>query len=116
MTKERRLAIKMWEGVRERLPEWYEDDRIIVDCLKDFKLDFCFENNLHWQFECWFCQYTRFKCNKCPLRSCDYKEPTTAWARIVNENISLETKLQAVDEIIATLKGESRPHIEEETK
>lgn len=106
MTKERKLAIKMWEGVKKRLPEWYEEDRgDIVDDLKDFKSDFCLTNDLHWNWYCWFCQYTRTECDKCPLKSCDYKEPTTAWARIVNEDTSLETKLQAVDEIIAALKG-----------
>lgn len=114
MTKERKLAIKMWEGVKEHLPQWYEEDRWdIVDNLRGFKADFCFKNNLHWNCYCWFCQYFRDVCDRCPLKSCDYTEPTTAWARIVDEDTSLEIKLQAVDEIIAALKGEPRPHIEE---
>ena len=106
MTRERKLAIKMWEEVKERLPRWYDKDPwSIVLYLKDFKIDFCCMNNLHWRFDCWFCQYIRFECDKCPLRSCNHAVHTTAWARIVNENTSLEIKLQAWDDIIAALKG-----------
>lgn len=107
MTYERKLAIQMWEGVKERLPQWYEENQWnIVTDLKNFKADFCFENDLHWRFDCWFCHYIRFDCDKCPLRSCEYTEPTTAWARIVNEQTTLEDKLKACDEIIIALKGD----------
>lgn len=109
MTRERKLAIKMWEEVKEHLPQWYEESQwLITFDLKDFKADFCFTNKLHWEFDCWFCQYIYPECDKCPLKSCNFAEPTTAWARIVGENTSLKTKLQAVDEIIAALKGERK--------
>ena len=106
MTKERKLAIKMWEGVKRLLPEWYEEDpEDIVSYLKYYKSKFCLVNRIHWAYNCWFCQYTRDNCAKCPLKSCDCHDPNTAWARIVSEDTSLETKLQAVDEIIAALGG-----------
>lgn len=109
MTRERKLAIKMWEEVKKHLPQWYkENQRLIAPDLQDFKADFCVVNDLHWVLNCWFCQYIFLGCDKCPLKSCNFNEPTNAWARIVNENTSLETKLQACDEIIVALKGEHK--------
>lgn len=104
MTKERKLAIQMWEEVKKQLPGWHYG---IVAALKTLKANFCRQNGLDWKYDCWFCQYFRYNCFKCPLKSCYYTGPT-AWARITNENTSLETKLQAVDEIIAALKGEHK--------
>lgn len=77
MTKERRLAIEMWEYIRDHLTD-------IGFSLFDFKEKFCEEHNLDWQNDCWFCQYVRKDyrmllhsredinsrkncCNKCPL-------------------------------------------------
>lgn len=109
MTRERKLAIQMWEGVKKQLPEWYKEHPCdIVDFLRYFKANFCDQNGLAWLHNCWLCQYIYDKCDKCPLRSCDYEDPLTAWARIVDEQTTLEVKLQAVDEIIAALKGEHK--------
>ena len=106
MTKERKLAIKMWEEVKERIPLWYETyNKDIVCVLKRFKGDFCFRNKLSWDNNCWFCQYICSECDRCPLKSCEYNDPTTAWARIVNAETSLETKLAACDDIIKALGG-----------
>jgi hypothetical protein len=97
------------EDVLAEFPEWYKEHSWdIVDALRDFKVDFCWAHDLHWGYECWFCQYVRSECGRCPLQSCDHKNPLTAWARIVDEDTSLETKLQAVDNIIAALKGERK--------
>lgn len=118
MTRERKLAIKMWEEVKKQLPEWYEENQgdIVAD-LKYFKATFCFQNNLRWKYNCWFCQYIRLEqnkstewnkhleCTKCPLRSCNHRNPLTAWARLVDEDNSLEIRIAACDEIIAALKG-----------
>ena len=105
MTKERRLAIRMWEEVKEQLHEWYKEHPYdIVHFLCYFKSDFCRQNELTWLNDCWFCQYI-CACDKCPLRSCDYHNFATAWVRIVGGWTSLETKLQACDEIITALKG-----------
>ena len=116
MTRERKLAIQMWEEVKKQLPEWGHEP--VVE-LKTYKMDFCFFHGLDWKFDCWFCQYVREhsriitwdkdqECVKCPLQSCDHMNPLTAWARIVNGDTSLETKLQACDDIIAALKGEHK--------
>ena len=106
MTRERKLAIQMWEEIKEQIPEWPVDK--IAVFLRGSKIKFQCENGVEWSIGCWFCQYTREDCSRCPLKSCDYKDPTTAWARIVDECSSLETRLEACDEIIAALKGESK--------
>lgn len=105
MTRERKLAIQMWEEVKKQLPGWGYEPVVELKTLKD---NFCLQNGLTWKWDCWFCQYFRGNCGKCPLQSCDHKNPLTAWYRIISNNTSLETKLQAVDEIIAALKGEHK--------
>ena len=54
MTKERRLAIQMWQE--------------IVDKCKagDYKADFCKKHGLDWLDNCYFCDYFVL-CSKCPL-------------------------------------------------
>lgn len=105
MTRERKLAIQMWEEVKRQLPGWCKEyPWAVADFLHHSKIDFCEQNGLLWQFDCWFCQYIN-NCDKCPLRSCDFNNHLTIWHRIVSEDTSLKTKLQAVDEIIAVLKG-----------
>ena len=103
MTRERKLAIEMWEEVKKQLPGWKCD---VVFALKTLKANFCRQNGLDWRYDCWFCQYVRDDCHKCPLHSCDCHNFATAWARIVDEGTSLRTKLAACDDIIAALKGE----------
>lgn len=108
MTRERRLAIQMWEEVKERLPEWYLYDKYsLALVLQTYKRQFCADHGLNWAYNCWFCQYIRPGCKRCPLQSCVYNryDPITAWARIVDINSILITRLEACDEIIAALKG-----------
>ena len=52
MTKERRLAIKMWQEIVDML----EIENINVN---EMKKDFCRNNNIRWENSCWFCQYVR---------------------------------------------------------
>ena len=102
MTRERKLAIQMWEEVKRQLPGWNYEIAVMLKTLKD---NFCFHNGLSWKWDCWFCQYVH-NCEKCPLQSCDHRNPLTAWGRIVDEESSLESRIAACDEIIAALKGE----------
>lgn len=74
MTKERRLAIQMWEEIAEQQPS----------SISVYKKGFCKEHYLNWRNECWFCQYVRQdyrydlpsrrhivwvknECQKCPI-------------------------------------------------
>lgn len=104
MTRERKIAIQMWEEVKEQLPQW--SGLHIASCLRYFKHQFCNRHDVNWTCDCWFCQYMHEECECCPLRSCDSIDPTTAWMRIVDEHNTLATRLDACDEIIAALKGE----------
>lgn len=110
MTRERKLAIQMWEEIKRQLPQWKYDIAVNV---KTFKADFCWQNDLAWKWDCWFCQYFRGDCDKCPLHSCHHCDPAAAWCRLVDEYGTIESRIAACDEIIAALKGQPRPHIEE---
>lgn len=106
MTKERKLAIKMWQDIKRLMPEWVKlDPDDIVSFLRCYKDKFCTSNKVHWLYDCWLCQYFRDNCEKCPLHSCYYAAPWTAWARIVSCSTNLKTKLAACDEIILALGG-----------
>ena len=69
MTKERRLAIEMWERIVEELEngKLNVSPSIMVD---DIKTRFCMSNNLHWKCNCWFCQYVRHDYR--PMKSREY--------------------------------------------
>lgn len=58
MTKERRLAIQMWEEILQKQPRY-----IVV-----YKDGFCGEHALNWQHSCWFCQYVRKDYRDLPSR------------------------------------------------
>lgn len=62
MTKERRLAILMWEEIARRLESFPDEN---VDVL-EVKRDFCAKHGLKWRCDCWFCEYMK-QCKKCPL-------------------------------------------------
>lgn len=87
MTKERRLAIEMWEQIVKALENGEHDSSFGDSEAVPIKSRFCHEHNLDWKCECWFCQYVRKdwrydmpsradipehsnRCQKCPL----YKE------------------------------------------
>lgn len=74
MTKERKLAIQMWEEIAQQHP----------DSVYEYKDSFCKEHDLDWQNDCWLCQYVRQdyradlpsregfltgynRCQKCPI-------------------------------------------------
>ena len=59
MTKERRLAIEMWQEIVDKCKAGEKFNVI------NFKDEFCKEHNLVWVNSCYFCQY--YPCSKCPL-------------------------------------------------
>jgi hypothetical protein len=64
MTKERRLAIQMWEQIVEALEQGKRDTKY-ARVIKD---GFCEEHNLNWKCNCWFCQYVRHDHRDMPSR------------------------------------------------
>ena len=101
MTKERKLAIQMWEEVKERLPIWQKTCYSISEQIIRYKRDFCIKYDLPWIANCWFCAYIKF-CRDCPLRNCR----EGAYRSIVDDNFPLQFKIRACEYIISALKGE----------
>ena len=64
MTKERKLAIKMWEEIVEELKKGDKSFNLVI-----FKMLFCKNHNLDWENDCYFCQYCR-PCTRCPISDC----------------------------------------------
>ncbi len=60
MTRERRLAVKMWSEIAEKIRS------LGYVNIKQEKLLFCVNNNLTWSYQCWFCQYMK-PCDNCRL-------------------------------------------------
>ena len=92
MTKERKLAIRMWLWIRERYDEWnayFWESGSENDFVENMKFRFLDEENggkyPKWRGTCWLCNYVRspapegseklFTCERCPLKSC-YKKDT----------------------------------------
>ena len=97
MTKERRLAILMWQEIK---------DNLVVDSsfrVVLFKITFCETHSLHWRCSCWLCQYIR-RCEKCPLNDCDALDST--YMQVGNVHLPVEVRVEACDKIINALKGE----------
>lgn len=60
MTKQRRLAIQMWQEIVNKCRSG-EDFNLV-----DYKTDFCKKHDLKWLANCYFCNYFD-TCSKCPL-------------------------------------------------
>lgn len=60
MTKQRRLAIQMWQEIADKCRSG-EDFNLV-----DYKTDFCKKHGLKWLANCYFCNYFD-RCEKCPL-------------------------------------------------
>lgn len=60
MTKQRRLAIQMWEEIVDKCRSGEDFN------LAEYKADFCKKHGLHWLANCYFCNYF-YTCSKCPL-------------------------------------------------
>lgn len=69
MTRERRLAIQMWEEIADKvesLPNVLDNGKDHFILVQNMKHDFCEKHGLNWCNRCWFCQYIR-DCRKCPI-------------------------------------------------
>lgn len=64
MTKQRRLAIQMWEEIVKKLKKGDKLFNLVI-----FKMLFCKKHNLDWVNDCYFCQYCR-SCTRCPIYDC----------------------------------------------
>lgn len=62
MTKERRLAVQMWQEIGEAIEK--NKERCSVH---DYKRMFCQKHNLKWRNDCYLCHYFRGQCKKCPI-------------------------------------------------
>ena len=126
MTKERRLAIEIWEQIVRELENENRKAELFV-VVNNVKRVYCLSNNLNWKHNCWFCQYVRRDyrpmksrediskwsngCQKCPL----YKEKAdilddgdcgcttrenTLWKQVVDDG-----DVSAAKRIVELLKG-----------
>lgn len=102
MTKERKLAIKMWEEIKERIPKWQKTSYAIPisERVVRYKRDFCIKHDLSWMMNCWFCAYITY-CENCPLRSCAYG----VYRDLIDNSSPLQAKIRACEYIISALSG-----------
>ena len=100
MTKERKLAIQMWLGIRDGIAA---NKQFSISAAKQM---YCFMHNLEWSCSCWFCEYVNCSYRKCPLGSCG--EADSLYLKVLDGRLSTEERLDACDKIIAALKGEYR--------
>ena len=101
MTKERKLAIQMWQKIKDKITD--NSNFTIIDiCI--YKEVFCRKHNLFWKCNCWFCEYMP-TCEQCPLRDCTVS--SSAVYEVACDTLAdKEKRLDACDKIIAALKGE----------
>ena len=127
MTRERRLAIKMWEQIVRALENGEHNPRYAKPIVSVIKDGFCEEHQLNWKCDCWFCQYVRKDwrymptredipkpvngCQRCPLYKeqkdiLDYDEcgctndKETLWIKVYRDG-----DVDAAKRILALLRG-----------
>lgn len=129
MTKERKLAIELWEAMREKVSKGEITDAL--DMLRA-KRDWLEEHSIDWYCECWLCNYFRKAredgydeeyedasteypgmTSKCPLNPqrpfiCDGQ--CAQYVIACKEKYPMEKRLVAVDNIIKALKGEYKEY------
>lgn len=119
MTKERKLAIQMWEEIKAHIRDVKRPSDVDASFIWRIKLNFMTEHNLDWMHGCWFCQYVRYHdevhgegCQRCPLSNgsadaingYDSGCSDNVFATVLDARMR-KTKLKACDEIIRILKG-----------
>ena len=122
MTKERKIAIQMWEHIRDEIKK--ENPSVQLD-LSFAKREFLSKYNVGWKFDCWFCQYIK-ECIECPLKNnankyyayrygiacVDYWLANNDTADLRKEfrdsdgNVKKSERIKACNRIIETLKNE----------
>ena len=129
MTKERKLAIQMWEQIVTEIKNGALRSGVAID---RFKTRFCEEHNLQWKCDCWFCQYVRRdyraklpsrknvecsmnRCQECPLykylSSQQALQPdecgcNTAMSASLYLRVLYRLDVEAAELIMKALKGE----------
>lgn len=107
MTKERRLAIRMWRKIKNELSAGRMDK---MQDMPMFKINFCQSNGLKWKSQCWFCHYIQ-DCKKCPISELDRSgnigcfSSNAPYKMVCNKKLDLNSRLGAADEIIKALEG-----------
>ena len=119
MTRERKLAIQMWEEIRVHIRDVKRVKDINREYIARFKYAFCAEHEVSWMHGCWFCKYVRYHdkahgegCQRCPLSDghkgaiigYDSGCCENAYNRVLNAK-QRKTRLEACDEIIRILNG-----------
>lgn len=97
MTKERKLAIKMWQEIVKNLKKKKIAARLKIYNrfnVVSYKEKFCKIHNLKWRSDCYFCQYCK-TCLSCPLKNC-----LSEYFAVVNEH-----SIEAAEKILNTLCG-----------
>lgn len=122
MTRERRLAIQMWEEISQQQS----------DSIATYKADFCREHGLDWKNSCWFCQYVRQdyrkelpsrryipcgynRCQECPIYKyghctgdecgCEPDYKTSVFRQAI-QACKVAYRQEAAEIIVRLLKGE----------
>lgn len=113
MTKERRIAIDMWEWIRANW-DMYLRFKGEVECatsedaLLRMKDTYLADKGVNWRSNCWFCKYIRTSqrhmrgCHLCPLQSCS----SGPYHTLVG-SFTYEEYVDACDQIIEALGGEA---------
>ena len=101
MTKERRLAIEMWEKIRDSIENETATYLFLDDDIYILKNDFLHDKGLCWESNCWFCHYIR-NCEVCPLGHCD---TGSALSVVMNPQLPTANRVASCDYIIEALRG-----------
>lgn len=126
MTKERKIAIKIWEEIKAFILS--SPQAITSSSFIHMKHSTTRKYGMHWNCSCWFCHYIRKivrddegfmvdeGCNKCPLHKlahaapgdcgCDIDLVQAPYARLLSDYTDNGIKAEACDIIIKALKGE----------
>ena len=97
MTRERKLAIKMWQEIVKHLKKKKIAAQFKIYKKFDvmsYKEKFCKKHGLKWRSNCYFCQYFK-TCIDCPLKNC-----LSEYYAVVNEH-----SVEAAEKILNTLSG-----------
>ena len=113
MTKERKLAIRMWLWIRDNYDTYdsmctergYDGE----DTLCILKQKFLNDTDVHWAMHCWFCHYighrkrtfSTSRCRLCPLKSCE-----TGPYRTLARGATQTQYIDACNQIIEALGGD----------
>lgn len=109
MTKERKIAIAMWEFIERQLlnalDEDYNEDEDNVPTIAYLKEKFTEKYGIKWKYNCYLCHYIP-SCSKCPLND-GYNEcnSQSLYGIVTNPNLSYEVRARAARAIVDILKG-----------